>query len=105
MVDKAETKDTSVDKTAACVTPAVMRDGHGENETHKQNEWKEESVLPADNGVLAEVANIRNTWLATGPDQHPPDVGVEKSTVGVVGVEVGVGVAVVGSVTARPPFD
>jgi len=40
-----------------------------------------------------------------GHEGKRTDVRVEEALVGVVGVEVGVGVAMVGAVAARPPLD
>lgn len=62
-------------------------------------------VLPPDDRVLAQVANVGNTGPAAGLDQHPADMGVEETLVCIVRVEVGVGVAMVGAVTTAPPLD
>ena len=62
-------------------------------------------VLPADDRVPAQVADICSAGFATRLDQHPADVGPEKSAVSVIRIEFGVGVSVVRAMSTRPPFD
>lgn len=62
-------------------------------------------MLPPDNLGPGQVRDVGNTGFAARLDDHPADVGVPEALVGVVGIEVGVGVAVVCAVTSRPPFD
>lgn len=62
-------------------------------------------MLPPHNLIFAQVADVCNTGLTPRFDQHPTDVGVPESLVGIVRVQVGVGVPVVGTVTPGPPFD
>ena len=57
-------------------------------------------MLPFDDRVLAQIADIRNTWFTAGFDEHPANVGIEKAFVSVVRVQVGVGVPMVCSVTS-----
>jgi hypothetical protein len=62
-------------------------------------------VLPPDDLVAGEVGHVGDTDLASGLDEHPSDVSPPETLVGRVRVELGVGVAVVSAVAARPPLD
>jgi len=62
-------------------------------------------VLPPNNRVLAQVADVGDTRLAAGLHQHPANVGVEETFMGIVGVQFGVGVTMVSAVTTTPPFN
>lgn len=62
-------------------------------------------VLPPHDLVLCQVGHISDPRLTTGLDHHPADVRPQEAFVGIVWVEVGVGVAVVSTVTSCPPFD
>ena len=105
VVDEAETRSTSVDIPSPEVAPTEVADKGGENEAAGKDEGTVPAVLPPDDLVLAQVADIRNTRLAAGLDKHPADVGPPEALVSVVRVERRVGVAVVRAVAARPPLD
>lgn len=62
-------------------------------------------MLPPNNGVLAQVADVGDTGLAARFHQHPANVGVEETFVGIVRIQLGVGVAMVSAVATRPPFN
>lgn len=62
-------------------------------------------MLPPDDGVLVEVRHVCDAGFATGFEDHPADVGPEKTVVCAVGVKIGVGIAVVSAMTTTPPFD
>ena len=57
-------------------------------------------MLPFDNRVLAQITDICNAWFTTRFEQHPANVRVEKAFVGVIRIEVGVGVSMVCSVAS-----
>ena len=105
MVDKAQPKDTSIHVSTSGVVPKVPRNDGRDGERGKEDEVNIPLVLPANDRVLAEVANVGNTRLSAGLHQHPADVGVEETLMGVVRVEVGVGVTMVCTVATRPPLD
>ena len=63
------------------------------------------AMLPLDNIVLREVANVRNTRSPAGLDKHPANVRPPETFVGVVRVQVGISIAVVSAVASRPPLD
>ena len=62
-------------------------------------------VLPPYNLVLAQITNVGNAGFTTGLENHPTEMGEPEALVGVVRVQVGVGVTVVGTVTPGPPLD
>ena len=102
---EAKTSSTGVDIAAPEVTPAKPADNGREDETAGDNEGAVPAVLPPHDLILAEIADVRNTRLATRLDKHPTDVGEEEALVRVVRVQGRVGIAVVRAVTAGPPFD
>lgn len=60
-------------------------------------------MLPPDNLVLRKIAHVCHTRFTTRLDDHPADVGPEQALVGIVRVEIGVGVPVVRTMSTRPP--
>lgn len=62
-------------------------------------------MLPANDLVLAQVANVGDSRLAARLHHHPPHVGPEKTLVRRVRVEIRVCVPVVRAVSPRPPLD
>lgn len=105
MVNKAQPEDTSVHETTLGIIPEQPRDEGRKAESHEQNQLKVPPVLPPHNRVLRQVTDVCNTGLAPGLQQHPSHVTVPKAFVGIVRVEFGVGVPMVGTVTATPPLD
>lgn len=105
VVDKDETSGSCKEETALPVSPSETSDNSGENETHEDHEHNVVVVLPLDDGIAAQVRDVCDTNLSTGLDKHPSDVSPPETLVGRVGVKLGVGIAVVSAVAARPPLD
>lgn len=105
MMDERQTSGTGEEESTGPVTPAQPSDSHGEEQTEADDEIDIPAVLPSHDGVLAKVANVRNTDLVTGLEDHPAHVCPPETAVCVVGVELGVGVSVVSTVSARPPLN
>lgn len=105
MVDEAQTSRASVEKTSYPVTPAETSDSGRNQQTNAKDEVDVPAVLPLDDLILAQVTNIRHAGLVAGLEDHPANVRVPEALVGVVRVEVGVGVPMVSTVTAGPPLD
>lgn len=103
MVNEEESASAGVEETAAPVSPTKTCNCHGHDETHDENERNVVLVLPSHYGALVEIADVRITDLASGFPEHPANVGPPEALVSVVGVEVGVRVAVMRSMAARPP--
>ena len=60
-------------------------------------------MLPLDERVLAEIGGVGLAGVELRFEDHPADVGPEEPAFGVVRVEVGVGVSMVGAMGAGPP--
>lgn len=91
--------------TTLPVTPKQARDHSGDAETENQEEGKIPAVLPPHDFVLAQIADVSNTRFTSRLDEHPTDVGVPESLVGIVWIQVSVGVPVVCAVAPGPPLD
>jgi hypothetical protein len=105
MMDESRAHSTSVEETTLEVSPKEAGNEGRDDVAHEDQEPDVVVVLPADDPVLAEVADVGDTRLATGLDEHPTHVRPPETLVSRVRVKVGVGVAVVGTVTTRPPLD
>ena len=103
-MDEAQTRCASKEEATLPVSPK-RRDGGREEESEGDDEVDVPAVLPPDDCGLAQVADVGNTGLAAGLQQHPSDVGEPEASVRVVRVELGVCVAMVRTVTTRPPLD
>ena len=106
LLNEANAEDTSVDVATPPITPTETANESREDNGHEDDRLDEVAVLPNNNGVLVEVADI-GAALALGVllHDHPAHVGVEQTLADGVRVLIGVGVAVVGAVTVRPPAD
>lgn len=63
-------------------------------------------MLPDDDGILIEIGNIgAANVLGVLLHDHPANVGVEEAFANRVRVLVGIGVAVMGTMSAGPPAD
>lgn len=62
-------------------------------------------MLPFDDGILSQVADIGYTSLTSGLHEHPSKVSVEQAFVCVVWIQVRIGITMMGTVLSRPPFD
>ena len=105
VVNKAKTSCTGVEESTGPVTPTQSSNGHRDEQTESDDEVDVPSVLPPYNGVLAQVTNVGNANLVSWLEDHPAHMCPEETTVCVVRVELGIGVAVVSTVTPGPPFD
>lgn len=105
MMHKHQPQHTGIDISAPRVSPEQPRNDGRQHEAHQDDHGQIVLVLEPDDGVLAQIADVRNTRLPPGLDEHPTDVTPEEALVGVVGVEVGVGVAVMGTVATAPPLN
>lgn len=105
LVNEAQPSKTSINIAALPVAPEVAGNDGGENVCRSDEERHIVVVLPPHNRVLAQVADVSDTGCSAGSEEHPAKMSVEEALVGVVGVEVGVGVTVVGAVLGAPPFN
>ena len=103
LLDEEDAQNACVDEAAEPVTPAQTCDNHGEDETHYEDDLEVVLVLPDDDWVLIQIANVgaaNSFWVLL--HQHPAEVAVEQSLSYRVRVFVGVGVAVVRTVVTSP---
>jgi hypothetical protein len=106
LLDEEDAQDTSVDETTLPVVPEKTSDSRREDETHEEDNLDVVLVLPDDDGVLVQVGDVSAAnALGVLLHDHPAEMAVEKSLANAVGVLVGVGVAVVGTVVTAPPAD
>ena len=103
LLDEEDAQDACIDEATVPVTPAQPCHGHGEYETHEEDDLEVVLVLPYDDWVFVQVADVSTAdslWVL--PHQHPAKVAVEQSFPHGVGVFVSVGVAVMCAVIAGP---
>jgi hypothetical protein len=106
LLDEEDAQDAGVDEAALPVAPAEASDEAGEDQAHEDDGLDVVAVLPDDDGVVVQVRDV-GTADALGVllHDHPAEVRVEQALPDGVGVLVGVGVAVVGTMVSRPPAD
>lgn len=105
VVDEEKSGGSGEEETSAVIVPSESSDEGGENESHPDDEVDVPTVLPLDDFVLRQIGNVGDSRLSAGLDEHPSDVRPPEAFVGRVGVEISVGVSVVGAMTTGPPFD
>jgi cytochrome bd-type quinol oxidase subunit 1 len=98
MMNKHATKEASVNETTYGISPKPCNHSR-HNESHKEDKLEIVLVLPLYNGILAKVADISNTRSATGLKEHPSNMRIPKTLVGIVWVKVRIGVTMVSMVT------
>ena len=104
-MNKAKPQNSSIHVATCGIVPEEPGNDSRNNEAHQKNELDIMAMLPLDNIVLREVADVRNTWSPAGFDEHPAHVRPPETFVGIVRVQVGISVAVVRTVASRPPLD
>jgi hypothetical protein len=105
VVNKDETSGTSVDEAALKITPAKAGNESRGNEGHGQEHLDIPAVLELDDRVTRKVAHISHARLPARLEDHPADVGPQKTMMCAIRVEVGIGIAMVRAMTTRPPLD
>lgn len=105
VMNEGRAESASEEEATAVILPEETWDDGGQDVGHEDEEPDVVVVLPADDWIPAEIGNVGDTRLAAGLDEHPANVGPEETLVGGVRIKVGVGVAMVCTVTTRPPLD
>lgn len=106
LLDEADSKDTSIDEATGPVTPTETSDDGGKDQAHEKHALDVVAVLPDDNGIFVEIADVGSALaLRILLENHPSEVRVEETLANGVGVLLGVGVSVVSTVTIGPPSD
>ena len=104
-MDKDETGSGSKEETASPITPSKPGNKSRHNHAHGEQQSEVVFVLPSDDLIPRKIRNIGNSDLASRLDDHPADVSPPETLMSRVGVKFGVGVAVMSSMTSRPPLD
>lgn len=60
-------------------------------------------MLPLEQDVISEVGGVDGAGAKVRLEEHPPDMGPEQSSLGIVGIEVCICMSMVGTVRASPP--
>ena len=105
MVNEAEPTGTRKEESTLPITPAQPSNDSGEYEAHAKDKPDIPTMLPSDDRALAQVTDVGNTGLVAGFEKHPANMREPEALVGVVRIEVGVRVTMVGAVTAAPPLN
>ena len=104
-MNKQQSSSSSEEESTTEITPAKTGNESREEEGHGEDELKVPPVLESNDRVAGQVADVGDTGFPPGLHDHPANMRPEQTVVGSVGVEVGIGVPVVGTVTSRPPLD
>ncbi len=103
MVDERDPPHGGVVEASPPVSPPQACDDRGQAVTYDRDDRKVPPVLPLNDFILPQIADVRWAWLHRRFDQHPPDVAVEQAALSVVGIQRSVGITVVGAVPSSPP--
>lgn len=106
LLNEADAKDAAIDEAAHIIAPQKSTEDGGEDQSHDDDTLEIVAVLPDDNGVLIEIGNV-GTARALGVllENHPAKMRVEKTLANGVGILLGVGIAMVGTMLPGPPAD
>lgn len=105
MMYKNKTKNTRIYISSTSIVPAEPGNNCRYDETHEENQLDVMLVLPPHDGALAQIADVRHTGPTARLQKHPTYMRVPETLMGIVRVEVGVGIAMVRPVTSGPPFN
>lgn len=105
MVNEHQPSGSSEEESTREISPSKSSDKSREDEPHSDNKRQVPLVLPDNDLVLAQVTNIGDSRFPPRLNNHPSNVRPKETLVGRVGIEIGVGVAMVSSVASGPPFD
>jgi len=106
VVDNHHLQQCSVEVATSPITPTKAADESRGKDAATEGDGEVVVVLEHDDGVRLEVTDIHVAVLGgVGVGEHPTDVGEVEAAIGIVGVLVGVDVAVVDTVVTSPPLD
>lgn len=103
MVDDSQAQGRGVVQATSPVTPEVTGDDDGEDEGEPGEDLEVVAVLEHHELVGLEVADVRRPGPDLLPEEDPAHVRPPEPIVRAVRVQLGVGVAVMSAVLARPP--
>jgi hypothetical protein len=92
VVNENETENTGVEIATTVITPAKTSDQSRENETHNQGKPWVVLLLDFDDGISFQISSIGITNTGSrAVDKHPSQVREKETSVGTIGVLVGIG--------------
>jgi len=80
VMDCNDPKETGVKVSPAPVAPKVSRNGGGDDDSPNQRNRKIVPILPLDDSVLAQVADVSRSRLDSWFYEHPHDVRLRSKT-------------------------
>ena len=106
LLHEEDSEDTSVDESTHPISPSEASYKTGEDHAHEDDSLDVVAMLPDNDWVVIQIGDIgtANSFRVLLHD-HPSDVRVEETLSNRVGILVGVGISVMGSVISRPPSD
>lgn len=105
MMYENKTKDARIYISSKSIIPEKPGDNCRYDETDEENQLDVMLVLPPHDGALAQIADVRHTRLTARLQKHPTYMRVPETLMGIVRVEVSVGIAMVRPVTSGPPLN
>lgn len=105
MMHENQSQQTGIYIATLPIAPSKTRNKSRENDTHDEHQLEVVTMLPFNNVILGKVTDIRHARLTPGLHDHPANVRPKQAFVGIVGIKVGIGVAVVSAVATCPPSD
>ena len=106
LLDEEDSENTSVDESAHPISPSKTSDEAREDHAHEDDGLDVVAMLPDNDWVIIQIGDISTAnSLRVLLHDHPANVRVEETLSNGVGIFVGVGISVMGSVISRPPSD
>jgi hypothetical protein len=103
MVGHSQPERPHIEKAPHPVSPQLTRDDGRDDIGKDDHEQDVTAVLPLDERVVPEVGDVGRAGTLLRLEHHPAYVRPQQTAFGVVRVEVGVGVPMVGPVSPCPP--
>lgn len=104
LLDEEDTEDACVDESTEPVVPPKTCNERGEDEAHEEDNLEVVAMLPDNDRIFIQVADIGPpNSLGVLLHDHPTKVGVEETLANRVGILVGIGVSVMGTMISSPP--
>ena len=83
-MNKAESENASIHETTGSVVPQKLGGKSGDDEAHKDDKTEIIPVLPSNDFVLTEVANVGHARFPPRLQKHPAHVRVPETLVGII---------------------
>jgi hypothetical protein len=106
VVNKDESANSGVEESTSPIPPKQTSNGSRDKETHDEDDKSVVLVLRADERVRVEIGNVcaANTFGIL-LENHPAEMSVHQSFANRVGILLGIGISMMGTVIPRPPSD